>query len=77
LEWRSYENGEKELAMLSKKGSLAVPLGLLCVIISVTIGRFGSDALPLAAFLEGLFLGMSLVFAVFGLVTRMLARRYE
>jgi hypothetical protein len=63
--------------MLLKNYKTAVPLGLLSLIVSVTIRRFGTGVLPLASFFEGLFLGMALVFAVFGLITTMLAHRFE
>ena len=46
---------------------LAIPLGMLCLTISILLNRFGGG-LPHVAFFEGMFLGLSLTFNIFGLI---------
>lgn len=47
--------------------SMVIPLGMLCLTISILLNRIGGG-LPHVAFFEGMFLGLSTVLSVYGLI---------
>ncbi len=54
-----------------------IPAGLLALTCSIMTGRFFGDSIPYAAFIEGLFLGLSFSLSVAGLIFTFLAKSYE
>jgi hypothetical protein len=51
-----------------KNKEVILPLGLVCISLSLLLERLGSGIIPRVAFAEGLFLGLAFAMGVFALV---------
>ena len=68
---------ERRFGMPIKNKRLYIPLGLICLTLSVLLGRLGEGIIPRVAFIEGVFIGLSLVFGVVGLFSSLGVRSHE
>jgi hypothetical protein len=53
---------------LAKHNRLVLPLAMVCLTISILLGRLFRNEIPYGSFLEGLFLGLSFTLSVFALI---------
>ena len=60
--------------MLIRNRGVIAPLGLLCLSISVVVGKVGPGTIPGGDFFEGLFAGLALALSVGGLIVQGLSR---
>ena len=63
--------------LLVKHKHVIVPLSVVCVSLSVLLGRFTGEGIRWVAFLEGLFLGLAMALSVFSLIIAGVMRGYE
>ena len=63
--------------LLVKHKHLIVPLSVLCLALSATLGRFGGQNVRWVDFTQGLFLGLGLTLSVFSLIIAGVMRGYE
>ena len=63
--------------LLVKHKHLVIPLSVVCINISVLLGRFAGEGIRWIIFAEGLFLGLAMSLSVFGLIVAGVLRGYE
>ncbi|MFH1313511.1 MAG: hypothetical protein ABIJ00_09860 [Candidatus Eisenbacteria bacterium] len=60
-----------------KHKHLIVPLSVVCITISMLLGRFAGEGIRWIIFAEGLFLGLAMSLSVFALIIHAVLRGYE
>jgi hypothetical protein len=63
--------------LLVKHKHLIVPLSVVCITVSMLLGRFTGEGIRWIIFTEGLFLGLAMSLSVFGLIVAGVLRAYE
>jgi len=58
----------EDMMLLMKHSRFVLPLAMVCLTISIMLGRLFVGEIPYGAFFEGLFLGLAFALSVFALI---------